>query len=109
MAHSPPRNALLMINMHFSAFSTLRITPPTAQREKRDHLTLKKISHKLTARSSMPDQIMFKLCMRRMRLRRAGPPTGARTVFGICHPSAALSRKIWYYRVVKKFFNTLDT
>ena len=29
-----------------------------------------------------------------MRLCRAGPQTVARTVFGICHPSAALSRKI---------------
>ena len=64
-----------------------------------------KVSHKVTiglslyisktnSQLAMPDQIMFKLCMRRMRLRGAGPPTVARTVFGICHPSAALSRKI---------------
>ena len=64
-----------------------------------------KVSHKVTiglslyisktnSQLAMPDQIMFKLCMRRMRLRGAGPPTVAWTVFGICHPSAALSRKI---------------
>ena len=54
-----------------------------------------KVSHKVTiglslyisktnSQLAMPDQIMFKLCMRRMRLRGAGPPTVARTVFGIC-------------------------